>query len=259
MFTAEIDTSQLNILISQFAKESRKGTDEIIMKQTAIIVGHLIAMTPPGKSKGRNLTKKGGIANSAKKLGESSIKADIHSLFIKTKEKPEKIRGMIKNGFRWGTGRGAKRIPEYADSVADLKRIHNKARSGTTGRVKTGSVGQNMALVRASIMNEFIKTQIKKVGILNAGWLRAARMLGTVKRATPAWITRHGPRNGDVTLKNRRFGLAVTVSNNMSYFPKNMESRIKQAVRYREIGLKIALNKMLERKAKKINAKFLKK
>ena len=33
MFTADIDTSRLNVLMAQFAKESRKETDEIIKKK----------------------------------------------------------------------------------------------------------------------------------------------------------------------------------------------------------------------------------
>lgn len=256
MFTADIDTSRLNVLMAQFAKESRKETDEIIRKQTAIIVGHLIAMTPPGKAKGQNLTDRGGIANSAKKLGEATIKADISSLFPTTRLKPEKVWGMIENGFRWGTGRGAKKIGEYAESVSDLRRVHRKARSPQTGRIRTGSIGQNMALTKASIRREFIKQQIKEVGMLSAGWLKAAEELKTARRAVPAWIRRHGRKPGNKVERKTRHGLAITVSNNMPYFPKNMNARMQRAIYRREAGLEKALQAMLDRKAAKINQKM---
>tara|TARA_R110002126_G_scaffold165162_2_gene313003 strand:+ start:222 stop:1001 length:780 start_codon:yes stop_codon:yes gene_type:complete len=256
MITADVDTSRLHILMSQFARESRKGMDEIIKKQTATIVGHLISFTPPAKTKGKNLTKGGGISKHAKELGENRMKAEINSLFPTTTLKSEEVWGMIENGFRWGTGRGAKKIGEYAESVADLKRVHRKSRSRTTGRVKTGTIGQNMALTKKSILNAYIKDQIKDVGMLNAGWLRAANELGTSKRQVPAWIRRHGNMPGGVKQRNSKHGFYITVSNRMSYFPKNMASRMQAAVHRRENGLEIALEAMFLRKAQKINQKM---
>lgn len=251
MFVADVDTTQMNLALARFAKESRKEVEEIIEKQSGIIVGHLIAMTPPAKARGANMSDRGGIAASAKKLGEATIRADIASLFPSTRMKREKVEGMIDSGFRWGTGRGAKKISRYAGSVAELKRIHAQARSKKTGRVRTGSIGQNMALTKAAIRNQFARDQIKRVGILNAGWLRAARKLKTAKRATPAWITRHGDKPGAVNFRRSRHGLAITVSNHMDYFPKNINQRIQRAVDRRARGLEKAIEAMLERKAKR--------
>ena len=256
MITGKLDTSRLNNLMAVFAKETKKSMDEVVEDQSAIIVGHLIAITPPGKAKGQNLTKNGGIAKSAKKLGEATMKADINSLFPTTRLKSHVVWGMIEDGFRWGTGRGAKKIGEYAESVADLKRVHRKSRSRTTGRVKTGTIGQNMALTKKSILNAYIKDQIKDVGMLNAGWLRAANELGTSKRQVPAWIRRHGNMPGGVKQRNSKHGFYITVSNRMSYFPKNMASRMQAAVHRRENGLEIALEAMFLRKAQKINQKM---
>lgn len=256
MFTADVDTTQLNLAMAKFAKETRKSMDEVMEKQAAMIVGVLISMTPPAKARGQNITDRGGIATSAKKLGEATIKADIASLFPTTRMKPERVQGMIDNGFKWGTGRGAKQIKEYASSVADLKRIHNKARSPRTGRVKTGSVGQNMALTRAAIRNEFARSQIKRVGILNAGWLRAAKRLKTAKRATPAWITRHGDKPGGVVFRRTKHGLAINMSNKVDYFPKNIEARMQRAVTRRAAGIEKALQAMIEKKAQRANQRM---
>ena len=259
MITGKLDTSRLNNLMAVFAKETKKSMDEVVEDQSAIIVGHLIAITPPGKAKGQNLTKNGGIAKSAKKLGEATMKADINSLFPTTRLQSHVVWGMIEDGFRWGTGRGAKKIGEYAESVADLKRVHRKSRSRRTGRVRTGTIGQNMALTKASIRNAYIKEKIKNVGVLNAGWLRAANDLGTSKRAVPAWIRRHGNKPGGVQRRKSKTGLSITVRNHMWYFPKNMEARMNAAAYRRQIGLEKAIEAMLYKKAMKLTQKLAKK
>jgi len=237
-----------------WGKETKKGMDDVILEQSAIIVGHFIAMTPPGKAKGGD----GPIGKQEKKLGERTITADLNSLFPTTRLKSEKVWGMIENGFRWGTGRGAKKIGAYAESVADLERIHRNARSKRTGRVRTGTIGQNMALTKKSILKSFISQQIKEVGMLNAGWLRAAEELKTSKRQIPAWIRRHGKKPGDAQKTKTKSGLRVTVSNRMDYFPKNMKSRMQAAANRRERGLEKALEAMLTRKADKLTRKLTK-
>lgn len=254
MFTADIDTKRLTTLMAVWGKETKKGMDDVILEQSAMIVGHFISMTPPGKAKGKNAN----ITKDEKKLGENTISADLHSLFPTTKLKSEEVWGMIENGFRWGTGRGAKKIGAYAESVADLKRIHRNARSKRTGRVRTGTIGQNMALTKKSILRSFISQQIKEVGMLSAGWLSAAEELGTNKRQTPAWIRRHGKKPGGVQKRKTKTGISVTVSNRMDYFPQNMKSRMQMAANRRERGLEKALEAMLTRKADKLTRKLTK-
>lgn len=253
MITAELDTSKLNKAISLFAKTSKKSVEQVMRQQAGIIVGHVIAITPPGARKGQSMTERGGIDSSARKRGESAIKTDINILFPTTRMKPDKVYGLIQSGFRWGTGRGAKKIPYYASSAADLKRIHAKARSPITGRIRTGSIGQNMALTTTAARREFLADQKKKVGILNAGWLKAARELKTAKRATPAWITRHGNKPGSVNFSTSSLGLTITITNKMPYFPGKMDERIQQAINRRVRGIEKALVDMLTREGKKFN------
>ena len=256
MFTAKIDTTELNTAMAQFAKESRKGLDEVMEQQMGMIVGGLIAMTPPGASKGQAMSDRGGITTSAKKRGEGRIRADINILFPTSRKKEPAIWGMIENGFFWGTGRGKKKIIDFAGSIHDLRRVHKSARSRSTGRVRTGLSGQNMALTRSPLRTAYIKEQIKKVGILNAGWLRAARKLKTAKRLTPAWITRHGEKPGGVSFRKSKFGLAITVSNQMPYFPRDSAMRMQRAVNRRAYGITVALEKMIERKAARANKRM---
>ncbi len=256
MFTIETETKSLNEAMSLFAKETKKGIEDVIEQQTGMIVGHLIAMTPPGASKGQAMGKTGAITNVAKKRGEGAVKADISTLFPTTRARPAKVWGMIENGFYFGTGRGKKKVIDYAESIHDLSRVHRFARSRKSGRVRTGLSGQNMALTTAALRNAYIKQKIKNVGMLNAGWLRAAAKVKTAKRSTPAWITRHGKKPGDANFKRSRHGLAITVSNRMPYFPRDIDARMQRAVERRERGIAKALESMAERKAKRANQRM---
>lgn len=251
MFVTQVDTTKLNEVMRAFAKESRKGIDEVVEKQAGILVGHLIALTPPAAARSQAMNDSGGITAQAKKRGEARIKADIASLFPTTRLKPERVWGMIDNGFTWGTGREKKKIQEYAENIQDLERVHRFARSRRTGRVRTGSTGQNMAMTSAALRREFIKEKIKKVGILNAGWLAAAKRLKTARSKTPAWITRHGNKPGGVEFRNSKSGLTIFVKNRMPYFPKDQDQRIQRALDRRTYGLTKALEAMIERKAKR--------
>lgn len=256
MITLQIDTRRLNAAMQEFAREARKDLDIVTREQAGIIVGHLIAMTPPGASKGQAFNDRGGIDLSAKKHGEAAVAADIAALFPTTKLKDGKVYGLIDAGFEWGTGRGKKTIRDFAATEADLARIHQAARSKSTGRIRTGSTGQNMALTRNALRKSYTRQAIKKVGLLNAGWLHAARELRTAARATPAWITRHGPKRGGVRILRTFGGLAITVSNNQPYFPRDMERRIQRAVYRRQQGLQKAIAAMIEKKALRANKRM---
>lgn len=256
MITNQVSTVRLNRAMLEFSRLGRKEMRTVVREQAGIIVGHLIAVTPPGASKGQAMNARGGIANSAKKAGEAIIAADIAALFPTTKLKDAMVHGMVDAGFEWGTGRGKKTVREFAETVADLERIHKFARSKSTGRVKTGSTGQNMAVTRAPLRKAYIKQVQKQVGKLNAGWLRAANELKTSARATPAWITRHGAQPGGSGELRTVGGILVRVFNNVPYFPKDMERRVQRAVFHREKGLQKAIAAMIERRAKAANARM---
>lgn len=256
MIAIALDTRSLNAAMQEYARESRKDLDFIVRQQAGILVAHLIAMTPPGASKGQALTDSGGIGMSAKKRGEAVLAADIAALFPTTKLKDARVFGMIDAGFEWGSGRGKKTIREFAQTEADLERVHQFARSPSSGRIRTGSTGQNMAVTKAGIRKAYTLRAIKRVGLLNAGWLRAAAELKTVKRNTPAWITRHGAQPGGVDMTRSAGGISITVSNRQPYFPKDMDARLQRAVFRRAHGLRKALEVMLEKRAAKANARM---
>lgn len=256
MIEVRIDTRRLNAAMQEFARESRKELDVVVRQQAGIMVGHLIALTPPAAGMGQAMSDTGAITLEAKKRGEGTIAADIAVLFPTTKLAEGKVRGMIDAGWEWGTGSGKKTIREFAENIGDLERIHRFARSPASGRVRTGRTGQNMALTRAAVRKAYTKQAIKKVGLLAAGWIAAARELRTVGRATPAWITRHGKQPGGVSITRTTEGISVKVANRVAYFPKDMPTRVQRAVIWRERGLRRALEAMLDRRAKKANARM---
>jgi len=254
MFDVDVDTSKLNRAIAQFTASSKDDIEDVIKKQTGMIVGHLIAITPPGRAAGHDFNKQGRISTSAKKLGESAIRSDLAKLFPTTNMKPERIWAGIERGRLWKTHLGEKQVSFYADSVYELKRVHQKARNRRTGRVKIGNSTANMALTKARIKNQYAKEQLSKVGLLNAGWLQAAGVLKT--KAIPKWITRHGRQKGEVRFKRSNFGLAITVSNRMGYYPTKLQKRMQMAVDRRTNAIVTAIEAMEERRAAKFNKKL---
>lgn len=252
MITAELDTSKLNKAISLFARESKKSVEQVMRQQAGIIVGHVIAVTPPGGKNSAVHSESGGITSAAKKRGESRIKSDINTLFPTTRIKPEKVYGLIAAGYKWGAGQQLRKISYYAQSAAELGRVHKLARS-SNGRIAKGVRSPYVTLTNAQAKREFFKQQKMKVGMLNAGWLKAARELKTAKRATPAWITRHGNKPGNVTFSTSKLGLTITITNKMNYFPKGIDSRLQFAINRRIRGIEKALVAMLTREGKKFN------
>jgi len=256
MIEAQADLRKFEFALKEFVKASGKGLDDVVRDQSKMMVGHLIALTPPGTPRSSTINDSGGITIAAKKLGEGAIRADIAALFPTSGMKPERVKGMIEDGFYWGTGKGKKRIRQYAESMSDMERIHRQSRSRSTGRARVGQSGQYMALTRKALRNQFIREKIKDVGKLNSGWLRAAQKLRTAKGKTPAWITRHGSGPGDVIEKDTRAGLAITMQNRMDYFPKDQMRRYVYATRRRTYAMGKAIENMLEKKARRANQKM---
>jgi hypothetical protein len=255
MLDTQIDTSKFEAAMREMAKVSKKDLDSVVSQQARIMVGNLIAITPPADGKGTNLTDHGGIDIKAKKAGESRIAADIAALFPTTKMKPASVEQAVEAGFEWGTGKGRKIIHNYAPTEADLHRFHQAARD-SQGRTRTGgNRGSNMAITHAAVLRSYIKKQQARVGLLNAGWINAARELGTAKRATPAWITRHPNQPGGSNKNVSEGKVFIRVFNSQAWFPRRMESRIKIAMDRRTVALRMDIKKKLEFAAARAQAR----
>lgn len=255
MIDVEVDTSNLEAAIAEFAKLTRKELGEVTKQQAGILVGHVIAITPPGGGS-QTLTDSGGITLEAKKRGESRIADDISKLFVTTRLPEPVIERILYDevfrDYEWlnpvNGGRNV-RVFHRANSIADIAIIHQRGRNPRNGRTRQNG-GGSMAIARPALVKAYIKEAIKKVGLLNAGWLNAARELKTASRAVPAWITRHGAQGGGADVRNSGPGISIRIFNTQTWFPQGMEARVALAVQRREYGLQKAMEAVLERRAK---------
>ena len=120
MIDVKINTSNLEKAISEFASLTRKDLGEVYRQQAGILVGHVIAITPPGGKGGEAFTDSGGISLEAKKRGEAAIAEDISKLFPTSKLRHEALVGMVNAGFEFQTGKGHKDICLlYTSDAAD--------------------------------------------------------------------------------------------------------------------------------------------
>jgi len=245
--------------MAELSAETKKDTDTIILEQTKVILGNLIAVTPPGKRRGTDfLNKKGYISNKAFQNAKKVITGDIAKLFPTSAAKEETIEGMIAAGKEFKTALGERKIKNFATSIAELERIHKNARS-KSGRINTGRAAANMAITRTRLKNEFKKKQFEKIGILSAGWLNAARDLKLSRAATPKWITRHSAKPGYAIFHRRKKGLAITIANKVGYYPKDASARIEQSIGRSERNLRALIHVALKKNQEKINRKMRRK
>jgi hypothetical protein len=260
MFTAKVDTQKLNYLMDELVAETKKTNDEIILKSARTILGNLIAITPQGKRQGKDfLNKKGYISNKAFQNAKKLITSDVAKLFPTTAVKDEeRIIAQIKRGDKFKTYFGEAKVKRFTNSLGELQSIHKRSRN-YRGRVNKGVARSNMALTRTATKNQLKKHLIGKIGLLNAGWLRAANQLKLTKQATPKWITRHSPKAGFAKFKKSRYGLIITLANKVNYYPKDAVGRANQAVREAEIHLRVLIDVALKKNAQKINRKMRKK
>lgn len=247
MITLEVDTSELEKAIAEFAAMTKKDLVEITRHQASIMVGHMIEITPPG---GKQKLTSNGIPMKAKAAGEGKLAADIARIFPSTTISEPMAKGLIKAGFEWKLSDGSRReVGQTAFSEAELARVHRAARSKKTGRALKGTGGVNMAVTKASVLRAYIAKQIKRVGLLNAGWIAAAAKLKTSAGQVPQWIRRHGAKPGGATQAKTKDAVTVTIFNSQAWFPGDMAPRIKDAIRRRENGLRKAIEAITTRRA----------
>ena len=260
MIEIEADTTALQAAIGEFAAASgKKPIETILREQAAILTGHLIALTPPARAFGQDLSDRGVVSPAARRRGESTIKEDIAKIFPTTRMRPERADAWVYNspdGAEVRTAGNRKAvIRTTAWNQADLAWSHKYARNPRTGRTRM-SGGANMALTSAAARREYIKATIARVGILAAGWRRAAQDVRTASRAVPAWIRRHNVATGGATLQGTGGRSMITLANQQAYIRGMMESRVPRALARRTHGLRQAMAAMAERAAAQANRRM---
>jgi hypothetical protein len=252
MIQLKIDTSKMEAALADFAKEARKDLGAMMKSQAGILVGHMIALTPPASGKGHQMSEtNGGEDHSAKRRGEDSVEADIRKIFIPTKLSEKRAAGAAAAGFsvRPAGSQRAMIVRDTAFDLAKMKKVHGYARNPLSGRTRSLN-GLSLALTKAGLLNKYIRQEQRKVGLLSAGWLTAARAMNTTKRSTPAWISRHGQQPGGATMQVGGSVVSIRVFNNQRWFPGDMGQRVQLAIDRRERGMRKATEAIIARRAR---------
>ncbi len=247
MFEIKVDTSRLEAAIQEFAQVSHKDLGVAMRQAGGTMVGQLIGVTPPAHQE--TLTATGGVSLAAKKAGEARISSDIAKLFPTTGLKDATVEGMVAAGHKWVAANGRRYpVSEFARSVADLKRIHKASRNPRTGRSNAG-YGANMAITRTALRRAYINAEKKKVGLLSAGWINAARELKTAGRYIPSWIKRHGAGPGGADVREAGGKVAIRIYNANPWFSGGWDRRLAYVVSRGEKSMKAAMEAVLARRA----------
>lgn len=248
MIDIDLDTTSLEASIAEFAKLTRKDLGQVTKEQAGMLVAHVIAITPPGHAAA--ISDKGGISLAAKKSGEASLASDIAKIFPTTRLAPAAIDRWIAARHEWEGPNGTKLLTyRKANSMADMKLVHAEARNPKSGRTRAMG-GRFTAITRPALLKEYIKQEMAKVGLLNAGWIGAATALKTASRNVPQWIRRHGKKPGGAEVRDSGPSISIRIFNSQTWFPGNMQRRVADALRRREAGLRKAMEAVLERRAK---------
>ena len=217
-------------LAVELKRQVKKSQEEVMREMTKDLVSTVIALTPP--SAGKYAT-----GMTAKKRGERTTEGQIRRVF----------EGVTKS-------RADKDNFEFNNSQSGMGIIHRRARRN--GTVRRGSVGRRVKVMKGPL-NRYIKRRKSKVGMLAAGWGKAASDFGVRGRNYPAWIRRHQNKaKGTARFKVKQDSIHVRFTNNVRYAGNVdvMRGRLNWALgRQAEASLRKRMSKGLKNAAKQSN------
>jgi hypothetical protein len=222
-FRAYVDQGHWANQLHRLAAAMGKSLDEAVKQQAGLVCIDCMRLTPPFPSttgvKGDSKALRSSFGQH-KKAGEAAIMRDLKRVFRPASMFPgasigdsraEAVAKLAKEGnlegikdlFKSG---GIKRLVGIKEAAT--REIY-KAKRNQRGRVSPTFRG---FLLHTGIAPQFedrrtgkieaygglaslYKATIKRLGMAKAGWLKAADALGVGKRV-PAWVRRHGTRNG---------------------------------------------------------------
>ncbi len=253
-----------------FQQTSKKAFSENLVMVAKGVIKRVIALTPPASGK----------ANSgAKQAGEAAIMRDLFRIFMpQSRENLEQFWGMAPSGEirEEFAHKGQKALGTVITKVLkreDLVGWHNSRRNATNGRVMGGGAGGSLNRTRAASLTtglrkkdllgldiglvesrdfKWFADRVKaRVGILAAGWNRAA---DTLKVSRPQWIKRHGSGRGDIKVNLSSANLSIVASNDVRYAGnvRDLDRRVQSAVNQQAEALRRRIAQYLEKQAGKL-------
>ncbi len=235
---------------------TRKTVPEFLKDQARLLTRDLIKLTPPTS---KNPFRES--FNVQKKTGEKAIELDVKTVF-------HPLDGVnIMSGPRskslWKLAR-AGRFSELKSVLVSaglrVVSIAKEVDGGLYKRIRGTGYGRRLRrnkpmgnlVVNAASIKQFIEGRKKLLGISKAGWLVAARAL--LVRGIPAWISRHRGQGEFIDRTGRGTVAEVEIRNNVPFL-KNEQRIVDRALRERTRAMRVQFEKIMEKEARKFNAK----
>jgi len=256
--TIEIDARGFNQAVRDLVANVDKDAKTVMKEEMGLLVQRCIELTPPPHGRG----------------GEAAVSRDIQKVFMSISDM-EEIAGSEQSTFEdWikrvknpklkarlevilATGDLAAMeaflrntaFQRYTIAVGVDPAAHQSQRN-RRGRV--GKVKNRIALFRHETLKPYIKLVMAHVGRAKAGWMAAADRFGT--RAIPAWVRRHGTKDGRATIQESPGKIVLeAVNSNKAIGSLDAEARIVQnAIVGRERDIRTKLERIIAWNAKKM-------
>lgn len=216
-------------LAVELKRQVKKSQEEVMREMTKDLIGTVIALTPP--SAGKYAT-----GMTAKKRGERTTEGQIRRIF---------------EGVNKSEVPAARKRRDEDMSIAHMAAIHKRKR--VNGRVGRSPVRRRKKVMKGQL-NRYIRMRKSKVGMLAAGWGKAAADFGVRGRNYPAWIKRHqGKAKGTASFKVTKDNIHIRFTNNVRYAGNVavMRGRLNWALgRQAEASLRKRMSKGLKNAAK---------
>lgn len=235
-----VDIAPLVSKLKRIPGAFKKVVEPLVMQEGRLFVRDVVKYTPPA---GPGVT---GLA--AKKRGEARVAGDIAKIYgtaakvyidLALRNKP--LAQAFWKAINDGDFQRAKELMKdsgasryrNASSIApfDGGTMHQRFRK--RGRVQRDQV--TMIVTDTKQLQAYVKKMQGRVGMLAAGWMRAARKLG---QPLPAWVSRHGDRRGACVILKREDAVVIVFSNRVKFAGlQDMQRRAEYVLGYRERAL----------------------
>lgn len=233
MIVGKVNIAPLLRDLRKFPGQFERTLKEVVDTEARGFVKDAVQTTPPFHKRaqvGADGTAKMVNVNgsAAKKAGEAQVDRDARALFVGVALKGKRTLNHLFGDTDPDVGRKPPYVLDTVEQWPDVDRVWSARAARRTrygiGRGRRADLAVQMTAKAASNRGAYyvsgaklrraVAVRKKRVGYLAAGWLAAARALNV---NLPAWITRHGPRGGSVSVRRTSGSYSVRIVNAVSY------------------------------------------
>jgi len=229
MITLKMDMGPLMTKLRRLSNsEQQRILREVVEVDARGFVRDIVGVTPPSQGKANLESKQRGAAAVARDIRR--VVAPPWVTYDQIKRGDARLAAAFWQAARNKDARAMQRIASAAGVPVPREQVDadEHARRRKYGRV-TGKE-PTTAVLSAVVLKKYIKAAQKRVGLLAAGFLAAARRLGV---KLPAWIERHPAGIGTVDMKTGRDSFFITITNQARHGRGNdLRRRVKEVLEY---------------------------